>query len=79
VIYIVATHNDCLKMSHLAFAKTSFALRMVQASENQQTIVGLEILAPLITARGVNYVQEAIEHIKQVTKIPFFIDYLTNL
>jgi hypothetical protein len=50
VIYIVATHNDCLKMTHLAFAKTSYALRMVQASENQQTIVGLEILAALIPA-----------------------------
>jgi len=66
-------------MSHLAFAKTSYALRMVQASENQQTIVGLEILAALIPAWGMNYVQEAIELIDQVTKIPFFIDYLTNL
>jgi hypothetical protein len=37
-------------MTHLAFAKTSYALRMVQASENQKTIFGLEILAALIPA-----------------------------
>jgi predicted DNA-binding protein len=80
VIYIVATHNDGSKMSHLAFAKTRVApLKMVQLGENQQTIVRLELLAALITARSACYVQEAIERTVKVTKITFFTDSLISV
>jgi len=80
VIYIVATHNDGSKMSHLAFAKTRVApLKMVQLGENQQTIVRLELLAALITARSACYIQEAIERTVKVTKTTFFTDSLINL
>lgn len=79
-IYLVGKHKDGSKSTHLAFAKSRVApLKMVQQSDDHQTIVRLELLAALITARAATYVQKAIEQKVKISRICCFTDSMINL
>jgi hypothetical protein len=79
-IYIVGFHEDGSVSSNLAFSKSRVApLKMVQNMEEKITIVRLELLSALITARAVKYVEKAIEKKMKVSEIHCFTDSLINL
>lgn len=79
-IYIVGIHENGTITSNLAFSKTRIApLTMIKKMEERQSIVRLELLSALITARAVTYVQQAIEKKQLVTDIFCFTDSLINL
>jgi len=79
-IYLVGTHADGSKSSHLALAKTRVApMKMAQCAGDYQTIVRLELLAALITARAAAHVKKGIERVTKVTGVHFFTDSLINL
>ena len=79
-IYIVGIHKNGAITSNLVFSKTRIApLTMIKKLEEKQSIVRLELLAALITARAVVYVQKAIEKKQPVTDIFCFTDSLINL
>lgn len=79
-IYLVGIHADGSKSSHLALAKTRVApMKMAQCAGDYQTIVRLELLAALITARAAAHVKKGIENVTRVTHVHFFTDSLINL
>lgn len=79
-IYLVGTHADGTKSSHLALARTRVApLKMAQQSGDHQTIVRLELLAALITARAAAYVRQGLENSTKVKQTHLFTDSLINL
>ncbi len=79
-IYLVGMHADGSKSSHLALAKTRVApMKMAQCAGEYQTIVRLELLAALITARAAAHVKKGIENATEVTGVHFFTDSLINL
>ena len=79
-IYLVGVHEDGEKTTHLALSKSRVApLKMVQQSDEPQTIVRLELLAALITARAASYVRLGIEKHVKVSRVHFFTDSLINL
>lgn len=80
VIYIAGYHEDGTISTNFAFSKTRVApLKMVQNMDKNQSIVRLELLAALITARAVVYVQTAIEKKMKILEIHCFTDSLINL
>ena len=80
VIYLLGTHSDGSKSSHLTLARTRVApLKMVQTEGDHQTIVRLELLAALITARAAAYVKDTIRNHIPVADVHFFTDSLINL
>jgi len=79
-IYLLGTHADGSKSSHLVLARTRVApLKMVQHDKDHQTIVRLELLAALITARAAAYVKDAIGTHLKVAQTHLFTDSLITL
>ena len=79
-IYLLGTHADGSKSCHLTLARTRVApLKMVQTEGDHQTIVRLELLAALITARAAAYVKDAIGNHISIVNVHLFTDSLINL
>lgn len=79
-IYIVGFHGNGSISSNIAFSKTRIApLSMIKNKEEKQSIVRLELLAALITARAVVYVQTAVSKKQPVSDVFCFTDSLINL
>lgn len=79
-IYIVGIHGNGSVSSNLVFSRTRVApLKMISKMETKQSIVRLELLAALITARAVRYVQKALEKKVEIKEIYCFTDSLINL
>jgi hypothetical protein len=79
-IYIKAHYLDNTSTSSLVLSKTRVApLTVMKDGAKPETIVRLELLAALITARAVSYVQEALETKHVTTNIFCFTDSAINL
>jgi hypothetical protein len=78
-IYIVRTHEDGSFSTNLVYSKSRVApKKMVENKEDGLSIVRLELLAAVITARAANYVQVALEKQYKVDAVHFFTDSLIN-
>lgn len=79
-IYLVGIHKDGQKSSHLTFAKSRVSpLKMAKMGNDPQTIVRLELLSALITARAATFVRKGLEKTWTVKRICLFTDSLINL
>jgi hypothetical protein len=78
-IYIVGTHEDGSFSTNLVYSKSRVApKKMVENKEDSLSIVRLELLAAVITARAANYVQVALEKQYKVDAVQFFTDSHIN-
>ncbi len=78
-IYIVGTHEDGSFSSNLLYSKSRVVpKKMVENKEDVLSIVRLELLEAVITARAANYVQGALEKQYKVDEVHFFTDSLIN-
>ena len=79
-IYLVGIHRDGSYSRNLAISKTRIApKKMVEKTEETFSIVRLELLAALITARAVTYVKKAFEKKYNIEETHCFTDSLINL
>jgi hypothetical protein len=79
-IYLVGTHEDGSFSSNLVLSKSRIApKKMVENKEEVFSIVRLELLSAVITARAVNYVLTAFEKQYKIDEVHCFTDSLINL
>ena len=80
-VYLVGTHEDGTFSKNLVISKSRIApKKMVEKEEEVFSIVRLELLAALITARAVTYVKKAFENTKyEIQETHCFTDSLINL
>lgn len=80
VIYLVWKDADSCRSSAMVYSKTRVApLDMKGSTQEEQTIVRLELLAALICARAAKYVQNALQTEVKITDVHFFTDSMINL
>jgi hypothetical protein len=74
-IYLVGTHEDGSFSSNLVLSKSRIApKKMVENKEEVFSIVRLELLSAVITARAVNYVLTAFEKQYKIDEVHCFTD-----
>ena len=79
-IYVKGTYNDGTSSSNLVISKTRVTpMTMLKNEKTFETIVRLELLAALITARALKFVQEAILPRLEIAHSYCFTDSLINL
>ena len=79
-VYIVGTYPDGTGSAELVFSKTRVApIKNIGGKHQKETIVRLELLAALITARAVKYVAEALKSKITIDDIFCFTDSMINL
>jgi len=79
-IYLVGTHADGSFSRNIVLSKSRIApKKMVETTEETFSIVRLELLAALITARAVTYVKKAFENKYEIQETHCFTDSLINL
>jgi hypothetical protein len=79
-IYIKGTYKDKSSSVELVFSKTRVSpIKMIEFGISSETIVRLELLAALITARALNYVKKALENRFTIAKTHCFTDSMINL
>ena len=79
-IYLVGVHEDGSHSSSLVLSKSRIApKKMIESVAEIISIVRLELLAALITARAVTYVKKAFEDHYKINEVYCFTDSLINL
>ena len=79
-VYIKGTYADGGSTMELVFSKTRVTpIKMMEEDFQPETIVRLELLAALITARAVDYVKKALGQEFKITSTHCFTDSLINL
>jgi len=79
-IYLVGSHQDGTNSRNIVLSKSRIApKKMIESVEDTLSIVRLELLAALITARAVTYVIKAFENHYKINEVHCFTDSLINL
>jgi len=79
-VYVKGTYKDGTSSSELVFSKTRVTpIKMVEDGLKMESIVRLELLAALITARALEYVLKGLSPKLQVTRCHCFTDSMINL
>lgn len=79
-IYLVGHHKNGQKSANLVLSKTRVApLKMGSKTDGSQTIVRLELLAALITARATDHVLKSLQNKVHVKEVHYFTDSQINL
>ena len=79
-VYVMGTYSDGTSSVELVLSKTRVApIKSVGGKTQKETIVRLELLAAMITARAVRYVAEALQSKLKIEEIYCFTDSLINL
>ena len=79
-VYVTGSYSDGTKSAELVLSKSRVApIKSVGGKTQRETIVRLELLAAMITARAVSYVAEALKSKITIDEIFCFTDSMINL